>query len=354
MHNAYRILDANLNRAREAARVLEDLARFVLNRADLCENAKLIRHDLAAAARCLDPHRLVASRDTGRDVGTTISTPAEYRRDSTLDLIRANAARLSEALRTIEETAKSLGAAGAEHVGRPIESIRYRAYTLEKDLLLAFGAASRRQWRLCVILTECLCRGPWLDIARAAMDGGADCLQLREKNLDSRELLDRAEVLVSIAHPRAVSVVINDRPDIALLTGADGVHVGQTDMEVHDARRIVGGLLIGVSTENPDQARRARLDGADYCGLGPMFATTTKEKPRLAGPGYVRAYLADPSLGDLPHLAIGGINSGNIRDLAAAGCMGVAVSSAVCASDDPARECARLVEALGGRGVGRH
>lgn len=339
------MLDANANRAREAARVLEDVARFMLNRADLAERLKSLRHSTATAANLAAPDSLLrlASRDTPGDVGTSISAPGEYRRADVPGLVTANAARLQEALRSLEESSKLLESTVA---AKDFESARYAAYDLERDLQLALGGAARRQWRLCVLLTESLCARPWLDVARAAIDGGADCLQLREKTLDSGELLARTNTLVVLARPRGVSVIINDRPDIAAIADADGVHLGQTDLGVADARRIVGSRLIGVSTTNIAQASRARTDGADYIGLGPMFPTTTKHKDHLAGPAYVRDVLADPALADLPHLAIGGIDPSNITQLRDAGARGVAVSSCVCLAADPAAVCAALLAGL--------
>jgi len=347
-----RIIDANANRAREALRIMEDAARFGLNHAPLAATLKSLRHDLRAAIDSLagiDRTDLLASRDTPADVGTSISTPAESARDGLRGIALAAGSRLTEALRAIEESAKALG---ADH--RPFEALRYRAYTAEKDLALALpsSAASHPcpQWQLCVLITESLCtHHPWLEVARLALAGGADCLQLREKSLPDRELLTRARALVALAkstkppapptaHP---SIIINDRPDIALLAGADGVHLGQDDLSIHDARSIVGPRLwIGISTTNLDQALAAT--NADYCGLGPMFPTTTKHKPTLAGPAYIKAYLADPLLQSRPHLAIGGISPGNISQLHSAGCRGIAVSSAVCSAKDPTKTCRLL------------
>jgi thiamine-phosphate pyrophosphorylase len=353
---AARIIDANANRAREALRVMEDLARFALDDPKLSSDLKSLRHDLRAAIDSLSDHGLdrgtrLASRDTDHDVGTTISTPAEARRDSLRDVALAAASRLTEALRSIEEASKTLsatGPAGLSGVSGAFESLRYRAYTAEQQLALALTTGRCPQWRLCVLLTADLCKDrPWLLIAEAAIAGGADCLQLREKTLDARELLSRARALVALAKPRNVSIIINDRPDIALLAGADGVHLGQTDLPVAEARRLAGDrLLIGVSTTNLDQARAAARAGADYCGLGPMFPTTTKHKPFIAGPEYLRSYLADLMLARIPHLAIGGITPDNISTLTAAGCRGIAVSSAVCAAPDPESACRALISRL--------
>lgn len=341
-----RIIDANANRAREALRVMEDAARFGLDDARLSATLKSLRHDLrnaidALAGAGLDRGTLLSARDTDHDVGTALSTRAEHTRADLRDVALAASSRLTEALRSIEEAAKALPADGAA-----IELLRYRAYTAERDLGLAFGAGGAPQWRLCVLITASLCtHHSWEEIARRAVEAGADCLQLREKDLEGAELLSRARRLVSIAG--AADVIINDRPDIALLAGARGVHLGQTDLPVAEARRLAGfRLLIGASTANTDHALAATQAGADYCGVGPMFATTTKHKPVLSGPAYLREYLANPILSQRPHLAIGGVNPGNIDELAAAGCRGVAVSSAVCSAKDPAAACRALIQGL--------
>jgi len=347
MNPLARIIDANANRAREALRVMEDVARFGLSDAAITTRLKSLRHELQAALESLplDRAQLLASRDTETDVGVPIKTDAELAREDIHHICAAAASRLTEALRSLEESAKALGATPAAEA---FEGLRYRAYTADKDLTLALGSPRRKQLRLCVLITESLCKHhPWLRIAQLAIEGGADCLQLREKSLNDRELLARARALVALARPRGVAVIINDRPDIALLADADGVHLGQTDLPPADARALDGTrLLIGVSTENLDQAHAAANAGADYIALGPVFPTTTKDKPRLAGPEYVRAFLADERLSRLPHLAIGGINPSNAPELARAGCRGLAVSSAVCGAQNPAAACRDLLAAL--------
>lgn len=330
------MLDANLNRAREAARTLEDVARFGLDDQTLAAGFKHIRHTLRQAVEVagVDPVQLMNSRDTESDVGVGNKTDAEFRRDGLAGIAAAAGPRLTEALRVIEETLKTLGPTAAGL----IERARYDAYTLEQRLADRLSRP-RRQWRLCVLLTAELCPGgDWERVAKAAIEGGADCLQLREKALDGGELLRRARVLVAIARPRGVSVIVNDRADVAAAADADGVHLGQTDLPVAEARRIVGPRrLIGVSTARIEEAHAAADADADSCGLGPMFPSGTKPKPTLAGPAYLRAYLDDPKARALPHLAISGIDAGRARELAALGCLGVAVSSAICAAEDPER-----------------
>ncbi len=342
MPSVYRILDANANRAREALRVMEDAARFVLDDAELSGQLKQLRHDLAQCLASIS--QLDAWRDTPGDVGTTITTQSEQSRSDVADVVTAAGKRLSEALRVLEEYSKTLPETLTD-VAAAIEKLRYRGYTLEQRLMTTLGTTRARQWRLCVLISESLCQaGDWLEVAEAAIAGGADCIQLREKDLDGKELLARTRRLVSLCRPKGVSAIVNDRPDVALLGEADGVHLGQTDLPCREARKLVGRqLLIGVSTSNLDQAKQALKDGADYCGVGPMFPTTTKHKPVLAGPGYLKEYLA---WGRLPHLAIGGINSKNIGELVSAGVKGVAVSSAVCGAENPDEITQQLIRAL--------
>ncbi len=359
MSNALRIIDANANRAREALRVMEDAARFVLGDEVLCGRIKAARHGLAAALGEVGGADALAWRDTSGDVGTAVAGAGEYRREGIRDVVVAAGKRLSEALRSIEEYAKVIEGArhgrGSEPTAlgsRRVEALRYLGYDIERDLVLAMGTGKSVRWRLCVIVTESLCvHHPWLEVARRAVLGGADCIQLREKGMDARELLARARALVEMVRGTSVRncrVIINDRPDIALLSGADGVHLGQTDLGVRDARRIVGmEMLIGVSTERIEQARAALADGADCLGVGPMFPTMTKDKPRIAGPGYLREVIAHE-----PHLpaclAIGGITVERAAALRAevpgfGERWGVAVSSAVCGAVEPEGVCRALV-----------
>ncbi len=344
LHSTARMIDASANRAREGLRSLEDVARFVLDDQALCVSIKELRHELSAgvAALPLPPGLLVSSRDTPGDVGVAVSTPTETARADLAGVATAAAKRAGEALRSIEESAKFLGGTGSA-----FESVRYRLYDVERRLLVRL-AARAPQWRLCVLISASLCERPWEEVARLAIEGGADCLQLREKSLGGAELLERARRLVSVARAGGAHAIINDRADIALLSGADGVHVGQDDLPVGEARRVLGeGAIVGVSTSNLEQARRAVREGASYCGLGPMFTSTTKPKSELAGIEYARDYLNDPVTSQIPHLAISGITPDRAAELAGAGVRGVAVSSLVCASAEPDEACRAIRRALG-------
>lgn len=329
---------------------MEDIARFVLDDGDLSHDLKGLRHGvgLVVASLGVDAGELLAARDTQGDVGTAISSEGEASRVTLSDIAASAAGRFAEAIRSIEECAKLMTPGGSSAVWRQAEQCRYRGYDLDKRLRLRLGSRGRRQWGLCVLLSESLCtHRTWWRVAEAAVAGGADCLQLREKSLDDHELLSRSHALVEFGHAHNVSVLINDRVDIAIAARADGVHLGQTDMPVAAARAIAGfRLLIGVSTANIVQARRAQADGADMCGVGPIFASSTKPKPELSGVDYLRQYLAEPAVNRIPHLAISGITPATARELGLAGCKGIAVSSVVCGSEDPEQMCRDLLTSL--------
>ncbi len=336
-----RVLDANFNRAREALRTMEEAARFLLNDAALSRELKQLRHDITAAlAHVAD---LTYARDTPGDVGTATTTAAEGIRRSTADVVAAAGNRLTEALRVLEEYGKVLPNPPA------VEALRYRAYELQRRLHAALAPGQPHPWRLCLLLTESLCQRPWQQVLDAAVDGGVDCVQVREKDMNAAALLDRArDVVKRVGH--RVTVIVNDRADVALAAGAHGVHLGQGDLPCAHARKLFGRqLIIGVSTSNLDQAQAAADAGADYCGVGPMFPTTTKHKPVLAGPGYLKQYVdwAHQHPGPKPgHLAIGGITADNAGQLATAGVYGIAVSSAICHATDPQAAAQALVTAI--------
>ena len=319
--NVLRLLDANANRAREGLRVIEDYARFVLNDDPLCFDLKQLRHDLSTATARFAA-RSILYRDTPGDVGTTRSTPDENRRDSLDQVIVAAGKRLGEALRTLEEYAKTDDPRSASL----LELIRYRFYDLERRVALTLRSANRfAQVRLYVLITERLCARPWLDTAKLALQGGADALQLREKELPAGELLRRARQLTQLCREHHALCIINDRPDIALLAGADGVHVGQDDLPADQARRLIGpDFLLGVSTHHLDQARAAQLSGADYLGVGPVFPSQTKPRDILPGLEYARQVARQIPL---PAVAIAGITPDNAPQVMQTGVSGIAASS---------------------------
>jgi thiamine-phosphate pyrophosphorylase len=325
-----RVLDANANRAREGLRVVEDYCRFVLEDGFLSSEWKKLRHDFAAAIADVEPRLLLEARETQRDAGTSLTTPAEEYRASTAEVLQANVKRLEEALRALEE----YGKIHHPKLGRAFEALRYRTYTLERATLLAATAQKQlADVRLYLLVTGSLCTASVEWTIQEAVAGGVQMVQLREKELPDRELLIRARAVRNCTRKCGAIFIVNDRPDIARLAEADGVHVGQEELTVKDARRIVGpSALIGVSTHNIEQARQAVLDGASYIGVGPTFPSSTKSFDDFAGLDFVRQVAAEISL---PAFAIGGINASNIDQVVKAGLRRVAVSNAICQAEEP-------------------
>ena len=324
-----RILDANFNRAREALRVMEEHARFVLDDTSLSTALKEMRHRLAGSAPRETAEHLLGCRDVAGDVGREVSAPAELVRADAGHVAVAAGKRLSEALRAIEEYAKPLSPVWAA----VIKQLRYDGYEIEKRLVVTTQAVARLgRVRLYVIITESLCRGDWFATATAALEGGADALQLREKSLPDGELLVRARRLVSLCRERDALLIVNDRPDIAALGHADGVHVGQDDLSVVDARRVLQpGALVGVSTHNLAQAIAAVKQSPDYLAVGPIFSSPTKPQGHIAGPGALDAIRR---LTGLPLVAIGGITLANLGEVLAVAPACVCLCQAVVAAPD--------------------
>jgi thiamine-phosphate pyrophosphorylase len=199
--------------------------------------------------------------------------------------------------------------------------------------------------RLYVLLTASQCAASLEWTIQGAANGGATMFQLREKNLNDRELCDRARQVRRWTRKAGVRFIMNDRPDIARLAEADGVHLGQDDMAVQEARRIIGSrALIGVSTHNLEQVHQAVLDGASYIGVGPAFPSGTKDFAELAGPEFVRQATSATTL---PAFVIGGIRLDTIAAAAAAGARRVAVSQAICQADDPGLVARTILQRLG-------
>ena len=290
--------------------------------------------------RSLPTSLLDSARSVESDEGRELSTDAEFTREDSHAVARAAASRATEALRSLEEWSKTLRPESA----RLLEQLRYRAYEASSVLLNRLQRPSA-QWRVCLLLTEAACRTSWDQVLEASIEGGVDCIQIREKELADDRLFERVRRTISLARPRGVSVVVNDRTDIALAAGADGVHLGQDDLPCPAARDVAGdGLLIGVSTHDERELSSAIASGCDLVGVGSIFPSPTKSGLESAGTGLVE-HLLEVHPG-VPHLAIGGIGAPEAERLARIGCRGVAVSSAICRASDPLGATRSIVEAM--------
>ena len=200
-------------------------------------------------------------------------------------------------------------------------------------------------WQLYVIIDRAAAGGRDLaDCAAAAIRGGADVIQLRDKSASRDALLTEAARLLPIARAAGVPLIINDRVEVARAAGADGVHLGQDDVPVHEARKILGPRgLIGKSTHSLEQALAAQAEGADYIGLGPIFPTPTKPDARSVGTELITQVV--PHI-RVPIVCIGGIDTATAQDVIEAGATCIAVVRAVCASCDPASSTRNLKQMM--------
>ncbi|MBI9076878.1 MAG: thiamine phosphate synthase [Desulfatibacillum sp.] len=184
-----------------------------------------------------------------------------------------------------------------------------------------------------------------LEIIQKAIDGGVTIVQLREKNCATREFVELARAAKAVLDPKKIPLIINDRADVALAAGAAGLHIGQTDMAYKDARKIMGpDAIVGLSVENIQQVEDAGAIDPDYLGVGPIFATQTK--PDAAPPIGLDGLTRIRKITNRPLVAIGAIHAGNARDVILAGADGVAVVSAICSLQDPAKAAKNLARAI--------
>jgi thiamine-phosphate pyrophosphorylase len=341
----WRALDASANRAAEALRVLEDVVRFVLDDVRLTGLAKDLRHALATVLAQESLRGRVVARDVAGDVGVGLEPEVSPGRRAVDDLVAANAARAAQALRSLAECAAVVAPAAAAD----FERIRYRLYALEQAALTAARARDRlRDVSLCVLVDG----GPDIDafgrLVATLLDAGVRMLQIRDKSLVVPAVADRTARAVALARRRAEAaaaiVIVNDRADVAVAVGADGVHVGATDLPTTLVRRVIGPQgLVGRTAHTVDEAAAAAADGADYLGIGPCFPSATKGFDRFATEEFLRTVAQEISL---PAFAIGGITLDQIDALAALGVSRVAVASAVTAAADPGGAAAAFIARL--------
>lgn len=325
---AFRVLDANYNRAVEGLRAVEEYFRFIASNAKITSEIKNLRHRIAACcSEYIDDW--ASQRNSGEDIGAAISAPDEYSRQSFSSIVSANLARVNQALRAMEEYAK----AACPELSPGIESIRYEFYEVEKVSKRAgLVVKTLGEKNVYVLTSACSTAEDFEKRVEALCKAGADVIQLREKNVDDAVLLERARIAANSCSNTDTLFIVNDRPDIALLSGADGVHVGQEEIPIADLRRMLPAkMLVGVSTHSLDQALKAESEGADYIGVGPTFPSKTKCFSEFMGPELLKAVAENVSV---PAYAIGGINMSNLEKVVEAGIHRVAVSNVIHSAED--------------------
>ncbi|MFP4007815.1 MAG: thiamine phosphate synthase [Spirulinaceae cyanobacterium] len=318
----YRILDANLDRAREGLRIIEEWCRFGLNNSELARECKQMRQELGA----WHDSTLRYARDTPGDPGTALSHPHEERRFSLEALLQANLCRVEEALRVLEEYAKLY----KPTMAKACKQMRYRTYTLESALIASQRHEALKQALLYLVTTP---SERLLETVEAALQGGLSLVQYRSKEADDRLRYAEAQALCQLCHKYNALFLVNDRIDIAIAVDADGVHLGQQDAPIALARELLGQeRIIGRSTTNATEMQNAIAEGADYIGVGPVYATPTKEGKKPAGLEYVQ-YAAQNC--PIPWYCIGGIDPKNVQEVLGAGGDRVAVVRAVMQAEQP-------------------
>lgn len=332
----FRLLDANFNRASEGLRVAEDTARFVLDDADLSASLKALRHELAGMARAVGLP-LVSGRDSVADVGRESGVRVGAGQRELTDIVRANLKRAQESLRVIEEYAQIPELVGTLDVALA-ESLRYRTYDCERDLVgkVSRRARSARVHGLYVIVDRQVVgsRSP-IEVAEQAARGGAEVIQFRDKTGSRADVLRTAAEMMSVCIEHDVLFVVNDYVDIAAAIGAPAVHIGQDDIPIDAARRLLPvDSIVGVSCHSEEDVLRARSSGVDYIAVGSVFPTAQKENPIVVGTRLV-SWAREQSPG-MPLVAIGGIDSSNVADVVSAGADAIALIGAVVGKEDVA------------------
>lgn len=336
-----RIIDANLNRIGEGLRFLEDIGRLLLNDRDLSQQLKNLRHELVRGELLLN-RQLLQARNAEGDVGVDLKVPGEEKQRELPLAIVANARRVQESLRVLEELTKLSGTTLLD--SEKFKRARFTLYTIERTLLaklLRRDKVSKLSGLYVIIDTEALKGRRHVEVARQAIQGGARVMQLRDKLLSKKELLPIAQELRDLCAENGVLFIINDYLDLAIAVDADGLHVGQDDLPVKIARRLLPvDKILGGSARTVEQARAVQSEGADYIGVGSMYPTSSKETAMVVGPERLRQIKEAVAL---PVVAIGGINADNVAEVLAAGADAVAVISAVLGAEDVAKACQQMV-----------
>ena len=340
-----RIIDASLNRIGEGIRLLEDSARLMLNDATLTQQLKNMRHELIRSDWSIQ-QQLLQARDSEGDVGIDMEVPGEEKQREIPVTIVANARRVQESLRVMEEMAKAPGL-GLD--SEKFKQARFALYTIEKALLSRVLRQDKikRLFGLYVIIDATALGGrSHIEVAGQAIRGGAKVIQLRDKVHSKKELLTITQELRNLCAEQDVLFIMNDCLDVALAVDADGLHVGQDDLPVKVARRLLPiDRILGCSARTVDKAAIAQSEGADYIAVGAMYPTSSKETAEVVGTERLKQIRQAVTL---PLVAIGGINASNVSEVLTAGADSVAVISAVLGAEDVEGATRQIVNMIEG------
>ena len=344
MKEIYSAIDANINRCIEGIRVCEDIFRFGLKDIFSLE-FKNLRHKVFDIISSIPADLLLAGRDVLHDEQKFINTSGEMKRENIKDIFRSNIHRAIEASRVIEEISKSINISVAES----FQQIRFTLYALEKTgwfIIEKTGFVNKFHHSLYAIIDSGFVPIDQMEnTSKILIDSGAPIIQLRMKNSPDKEYLGVAEKISKVCKDNSVLFIVNDRVDIAIISGAGGIHLGQGDIPVKKAKSILGGkFIIGISVSNINEANEANAGDADYIAVGPVFQTFSKDGG-LAGIG-IDAVKEICNVSNKPVAAIGGINESNTGMLLDAGVSSLCVISALYKDGKIAENTKRLINAI--------
>ena len=333
----YQIMDANLDRAREGLRVLEDWARFGLGGNDFVAKIKNYRQILGK--NHLEVYK--QSRNYIEDKFKGLAHQEQNNRKKPEQIICSNAGRVQEALRVIEEFSRLHN----PKLSKIASEIRYEIYTLEINLLsLSKSKKSEeilKENDLYVITDQ---KDNLLEIIEEILIAGVRIIQHRFKTGTDKDHLQEAIQIKNLCKRYNSLFIVNDRIDIAMASNADGIHLGQDDLDLKTARKLLGySKIIGISANNKVDISNALKEGCDYIGIGPVFDTATKNNKKPIGIEKIKTLTKDLNI---PWFAIGGIKSNNISYLKSNGFKKVALVSQLMNSEDPREDAIMILKEL--------
>ena len=331
------IIDANLDRAREGLRVLEDWARYGLERVDIVKKLKDFRQILGS--HHLDTYKY--ARNYSKDKCNGLNHPEQFKRIHTKNIISSNSGRIQEALRVLEEFSRN----NNYELSKVAAFIRYEMYSLEIELMNAkCNKKLNKQLlenNLYLITNE---KPNLIEDIENLLIGGVKIIQHRFKEKDDSKNLKKAKIIRKLCKKHGAIFIVNDRLDIALASEADGVHLGQNDLDLISARKILGfSKIIGISANNEQDIEQAIFNGCDYLGIGPVFKSNTKKNKVPLGIDNIKKLTKDIKI---PWYAIGGIKNENIPQLKSNNINKVAIVSDIMDDENPKNKAMIILKSL--------
>ena len=346
MQKLFRTIDTNVNRAYEGLRVLEDMTRFDYNSKSVSEGLRILKDKIRNSimehlSDCL------LQRDSVNDI--IFSASQEHgadRKKSALQLLEENFKRVQEALKSIEETLKVVN---RYELSKVYEGYRFTAYNLEKEFYGLYFRTFKKEKLdtdlYCLTAEEYSLGRSNIEVVKAMLSAGIKIIQYREKEKKMLHKYNECVKIRELTYDAGTTFVVNDDLDLAMMVGADGVHIGQDDLPLEKVRELVGEeMIIGVSTHSPQQAQDAISKGADYIGVGPIFSTGTKKD--VCDPvGFEYLDYAVKNV-NIPFVAIGGIKEHNITEIKARGVKMIAMVTEIVGAENIEKKIERIRKKL--------